>query len=93
MGPRAGLDAMVKVQDLLLQGIESQLCSPSLYRLGVGIAQSCSDGPQTGRSVYSSRQCKVFSLVHSVQTGSGAQPVSHPTVTGGSLFVGKVTGA
>jgi hypothetical protein len=35
---------------------------------------------------------KIF-LLHSVQTGSGAHPVSYPMGTGGSFPGGKVTGS
>jgi hypothetical protein len=34
-----------------------------------------------------------FSLLHSVQTGSGAQPASYAMGTGGSLFGGKAAAA
>jgi hypothetical protein len=36
---------------------------------------------------------KKFSLLHSVQTGSGAHLASHPVGTGGSLPWGKAAGA
>jgi hypothetical protein len=34
-----------------------------------------------------------FSLIHIVQTGSGAHPASYPMGTGGSFPGGKATGA
>jgi hypothetical protein len=34
-----------------------------------------------------------FSLLHRIQTGSGAHPAAYPMVTGGSFPSGKATGA
>jgi hypothetical protein len=34
-----------------------------------------------------------FSLLHSVQTGSGGHPTSYPIATGGSFHWGKAAGA
>jgi hypothetical protein len=51
------------------------------------------DGPQAWLPEFSFQQGKDFSLLHSVQTGSGAHAASYPVGTGGSFPRGKEAGA
>jgi hypothetical protein len=41
---------------------------------------------------FESRYCQKFSLLHILQTGSGAQQASYPMGTGGSFHGGKAAG-
>jgi hypothetical protein len=59
----------------------------------VGIARWCSDGLRTGRSGFNSQQGRESFLLHSDQTGSGADPDSCSMGTGGSFLGGKAAGA
>jgi hypothetical protein len=52
-----------------------------------------SHGLRAGGPGFDSRQDQYFSLLHSVQTGSGAHPASYPMGTGCSFPGGKATGA
>jgi hypothetical protein len=44
-----------------------------------------SDGLRAGRTGFDFRHCKGFSLLHSVQMGSGAHPASYTMGTGDSF--------
>jgi hypothetical protein len=44
------------------------------------------DGLRAGQPGMDSRQGQDVSLLHDVQTGSGAHPASYPMSTGGSFF-------
>jgi hypothetical protein len=50
-------------------------------------------GWTTEGSEFESRQSQELSLLHVVQTGSGAHPASYPMGTGGSFSGGKAAGA
>jgi hypothetical protein len=43
-----------------------------------GYLSRCSDGLRAGRPRFDSLPCKIFSLLHSIQTGSRAHPASCP---------------
>jgi hypothetical protein len=64
------------------------------YLLGVGCGSvSIVTRLQAEQPVFDSRQGRVFSLRHSVQTGSGARPASCPNgYRGGSSTGGKAAG-
>jgi hypothetical protein len=69
-----------------------KLITVALWKRGdsaVGIAT----GLTTKGSEFESRWGQEFSLLHVVQTGSGAHPASYPMGTGGSFPEGKVAGA
>jgi hypothetical protein len=51
-----------------------------------------SDELRAGRPWFDSRQGQAFSLLHTVQTGSGAYPSSYPVGTMGSFPRGKAAG-
>jgi hypothetical protein len=50
-------------------------------------------GWTTEGSVFKSGWGQTFSLLHIVQTGSGAHPASYPMGTGDSFLAGKAAGA
>jgi hypothetical protein len=63
---------------------------------GAEVAQSVqrlAKGWTTKGSGFESRWGQEFSLLHVVQTGSGAHPASYPTGTGGSFPGSKAGGA
>jgi hypothetical protein len=70
-----------------LSSMPQLLClSFDVYYQIIGIAQY-SHGLWAGWPGCDSQQGQIFSLLHSVQTGSGAQPASYPVGTG-SYFLG-----
>jgi hypothetical protein len=48
----------------------------------MGSLSRYSDGLRAGLPKFDSRQGQDFSLVHNIQTGSGAHPASYPLVKG-----------
>jgi hypothetical protein len=62
------------------------LMDETIVFLGVEVAQSGGPG-------FQSRQRKDFSLLHNVQTGSGAHPASYPMHTGGDFPGRNAVGA
>jgi hypothetical protein len=52
-----------------------------------------SDGQRTGQVVFDAQQRQDFSLLHSIQTSSGAHLALYPMGTGGDFRWGKADGA
>jgi hypothetical protein len=61
--------------------------------LSLQLLSRCSDGLRAGRPGIELRQGQEFSLLHSVQTGSGAHSLSYTMGTGDSFSEGKAAGA
>jgi hypothetical protein len=64
--------------------------------VGAAVAQSVQRLPTgwtTDVSEFESQKCREFSLLHSIQTGSGVHPTSYPMSTGSSFPGDKAAGA